>query len=73
MVAHLGLRTYELLYEEIGNIIAELLSAGEKSECSWEVVHHSQRIFTLIQIFFFGFSYIFNVTHWKIEKLLFWI
>ena len=23
MVAHLGLRTHELLYEEIGNIIAE--------------------------------------------------
>ena len=27
MVAHLGLRTNELLYEEIGNIIAEILSA----------------------------------------------
>ena len=27
MVAHLGLRTHELLYEEIGNIIADILTA----------------------------------------------
>ena len=27
MVAHLGLRTHELLYREVGNIIAETLSA----------------------------------------------
>ena len=49
MVAHLGLRTHELLYEEIGNIIAEILSAWEKAECYEEVANHSQRIFTLIQ------------------------
>ena len=29
MVAPLGLRTHDLLYEEIGNIIAENLSASE--------------------------------------------
>ena len=34
MVAHLGLRTHELFYEEIGNIIPEILFAWEKSECS---------------------------------------
>ena len=33
MVAYLGLRTYELLYEEIANIIAEILTAWEKAEC----------------------------------------
>ena len=32
MVAYLGLRTYELIYEEIGNSIAEILSAWEKAE-----------------------------------------
>ena len=45
MVAHLGLRTHELLYEEKGNIIAEILS----EECYGEVANHSQRIITLIQ------------------------
>ena len=49
MVSHLGLRTHELLCEEIGNIIAEMLSAREKTDCYEEVVNHSQPIFTLIQ------------------------
>ena len=49
MVAHLVLRTHVLLYEEIGNIIAEIVSAWEKVECYEEVANHSQRIFTLIQ------------------------
>ena len=46
MVAHLGLRTHELLYEEIGNVIAEILSGWEKAESYEEVTNHSQRIFT---------------------------
>ena len=33
MVAHLGLRTYELFFEEIGNIIVEIFSAWKKAEC----------------------------------------
>mgnify|MGYP001482626826 FL=1 len=41
MVAHLGLRTHELPYEEIGNIIAEILSAGQKEECYEEVAIYS--------------------------------
>ena len=49
MVAHLGFRTHELLYEEIGNIIAEIFSAWEKAECFEEVANHYQFIFTLIQ------------------------
>ena len=49
MVAHLGLRTHELLSEKIGNIITEILSPWEKAECYEEVTNHSQRIFTLIQ------------------------
>ena len=49
MVAHLGPRTYELLYEEIGNIVAEILSAWEKGKCYEKVANHSKRIFTLIQ------------------------
>ena len=49
MVANLGLRTHELLCEEIGNNIAELLSAWEKTECHEEVANHTQRIFTLIK------------------------
>ena len=55
MVAHLGLCTHELLYEEIGNIIAEILSAWEEAECYNEVVNHSQRTFTLIQYKNLGF------------------
>ena len=47
MVAHLGLRTHELLYEEIGTIIAETLSSFEKAESH---TNHPQRIFTLIHI-----------------------
>ena len=43
------MRTHELLYEEIGNIIAEMLSASEKAECYEKVANHSQRTFTLIQ------------------------
>ena len=49
MVAHLGLRTHELLYEEIGTIIAEILSSWKKTECYLEVGSHNKRIFTLIQ------------------------
>ena len=49
MVAHLGLRTYELLYEEIGNIFAEILSAWEKAECYEKVANHND---------FWGFFYI---------------
>ena len=49
MVAHLGLRTHELLYMEIGNAIAKILSVLVKAECYEEVANHSQRIFTLIQ------------------------
>ena len=33
MGAHLGLRTHELLYEEIGNIMAKIVSAEEKADC----------------------------------------
>ena len=40
-VAYLGLRTHELLYEEIGNIIAEILTAWGKAECYEEVANHS--------------------------------
>ena len=32
MVAHLGLRTRALLYEEIGNIIAEILNQPETQQ-----------------------------------------
>ena len=32
MFAHLGLRTHEPLYKEIGNIIAEISSAWAKTE-----------------------------------------
>ena len=32
MVAHLGPRTHVLFYEEIGTIIAEILSVWEKAE-----------------------------------------
>ena len=49
MVAHLGLRTHELLCEEIDNILTEIWSVWEKAECYEEVANHSQRIFTLIQ------------------------
>ena len=49
MIAHLGLSTHELLYDEIGNNIAKVLSAWEKSESYEEVANHSQCIFTLIQ------------------------
>ena len=48
MVTHLALRTRELLYEENGNIIAEILSVWEKAECYEEVTNHSQRYFTFI-------------------------
>ena len=33
MVAYLELRTYELIYEEFGNIFGEILFAWEKAEC----------------------------------------
>ena len=49
MVVHLGLRTHVLLHVEIGNIIAEILSAWEKAECYKEVANHSQGFFTVIQ------------------------
>ena len=64
MVAHLGLRTHELFYEEIGNNIAEILLAREKTECCEEVENHSWCIFTFIQIvFFFSFTYIYDIKH----------
>ena len=47
MVAQLGVRTHELLYEEIGNIIAGILSAWEKAKCYEEVANHSQHFFHL--------------------------
>ena len=43
------MRTHELPYEEIANIIDEIFSAWEKSECYEEVANHSLRIFTVIQ------------------------
>ena len=49
MVAHSGLRIHELLYEEIGNIIAEILSAYEKAECYKGVAIRSERILTVIK------------------------
>ena len=48
MVAHLGLRAHELLCKEIGNIIAENLSAWENAEGYEELDNHFQRILTLI-------------------------
>ena len=45
MVAHLGLRTHELLYEEINTIIAEILSAWEKVEYYEEVASHSKYLY----------------------------
>ena len=62
MVAHLGLRTNELLYEEIGHIFAEILSAWEKAKCYEEVANHSKRIFTLLQNYNFWGFLIFNTT-----------
>ena len=44
MVAHLGLRNHELLYEEICNIIAEIFHQQEKAECYEGVANHSKRI-----------------------------
>ena len=41
MVAHLGLRTHDLLYEEIGNIIAKLFFKPKNAECYEEVANHS--------------------------------
>ena len=56
MVANLGLRTNEQLYEEIGKIIAEILSTWEKAEWFDEVANHSQRIFTFIKDIYIFFS-----------------
>ena len=39
MAAHLGLYTYELLYDVIVNIIAEILSALQQAECYEEVAN----------------------------------
>ena len=63
MVAYFRLRTHELLYKEMGNIIAEILSAWEIAECNEEVANHSQRIFALIKTDFWGFSYIYDIRH----------
>ena len=52
MVAHLGLRNQELLYEEIGNSIAEILSAREKSECYEPTILNVS--FSLFKILLFG-------------------
>ena len=48
MVAYLGLRTHELLYVGIVNIIGEILSAVEKAECYEEVAKHSILLFNII-------------------------
>ena len=64
MVAYLGLRTHELLFEEIGNIIDEVLSVYKKAECYEEVANYYQRILNLIQNkSFWVFSNIFDITH----------
>ena len=55
MVAQLGLRTQELLYEEIGNIIIDMWSAWIKAEYFEEVAHHSRRNSTLIKNIYFFF------------------
>ena len=54
MVPHLRLRTYEILYEKIGNIMAE------------EIAKHSQRVFPLIQNNYLGVFLAFMTSH--IEK-----
>ena len=53
MVPYLGLRTHELLYEEIVNIIGELLSAWKKAKC------YKDSFFTLTKILILGVSYIY--------------
>ena len=53
MVANFGLRTHELLHEEIGDIIAEIVSA----KCYEEVASHFRRI--IQNLHFWGFLYIF--------------
>ena len=49
MVAHVGLRTHEVLYEEISNIIAEILQPKRKAKCYEEAANYFQRFFTLIE------------------------
>ena len=44
MFAYWGLRTRELIYEEIGNIIAEIVSAWEKAECYEDLANHLQNV-----------------------------
>ena len=46
MVAYLGWRTHEQHCEEIGSIIAEIVSDWEKADCYEEVASHFRRIFT---------------------------
>ena len=53
MVVHLGLRTHELPYVEIGNIIADISPAGENAECYEEVANHSQLWFKIISFGYF--------------------
>ena len=53
-------------YEEIGNIIAEILSVWEKAECYEELANNSLSIFTLNENNIF-WDFLFK----KIEKLLF--
>ena len=60
MVAHLGLRTHELPFEVIGNIIAEVLAVWEKEVCYEEVANHYQHIFTLIQMVILNERYVKN-------------
>ena len=65
MVTHAELRTHQLLDEYIGNFFAEILSDWEKAEC----YEDSQSIFTLIKEYIlWGFSDIYDITHWKIEN-----
>ena len=59
MVAQLGLRTHELLYEEICNIIADILSVREKAGSYEEGANHAKPIFTLIHNnIFWGFLHL---------------
>ena len=56
MVAHLRLRTHDLLNEEIGNVITDILSAREKAECYGKQLSNLKTMgrieFTFISCFF---------------------
>ena len=56
MVAHLRLRTHDLLNEEIGNVITDILSAREIAECYGKQLSNLKTMgrieFTFISCFF---------------------